>query len=363
LEKYLPLFPIKGPADGLRITLRHLLTHTSGLPRESPFPYWSDFHFPSREEFIQALSKQHPLFAPEEKWKYSNLGIALAGEVVAAVSGETFETYVQNHILAPLGMKSSAVGMPEALRPKLAKGYGRRMPDGQRDVRPFSDTRALNPAGGLSSTVEDLARFVALQFRSVPVGGSMIVSATTLNEMQRVHWLRSDWSGGQGMGFTILHRADGDVVASGGWIAGYQTGIYFRPKEKFAVIALINADDGEPYTIADRALKWVAPAVNKVMNPPAVPVARREWQKYVGKYRSPWGDSQVLVMNGKLVLIGPTDDDPLSGMVTLSPTGPHQFRIEDGPPTAAHGEPVLFELKDGKVARVKIVETYFYPIP
>jgi CubicO group peptidase (beta-lactamase class C family) len=368
VEKYLTWFKLKNASpDAPPITIRHLLTHTSGLPRESAFPYWSDFKFPTRPEMIKALAGQEAVYPPETKWKYSNLGLAVAGEIVIAVSGEPFDAYVQKHIFDPVGMKSSSVGVPEGNRSKLATGYGRRMPDGKRAVQPYTDAQGIAPAAGLASTVEDLARFASLQFRSGPAAGSQVLKGTTLQEMHRVHWLMPDWKSGRGIGFQIIHREDGDLVGHGGWVAGYQTSVYFRPKDKIAVVAMINADDGLPYpgspdSVVDRAFKWVGPAISKATEPARDEKPRPEWQKYVGKYRSPWADSQVLVMNGKLVLINPTEQDPTGSLATLVPVAEHVFRMEDGSPSGPHGERVVFELgKDGKVVRVKIGENVAYP--
>src|SRR5262249_20064145 len=147
--------------------------------------------------------------SPGTRWKYSNLGLAIAGEIVEAVSGEPFAEYISKHIFAPLDMKSSAVGVPESLRDRLAVGYGRRMPDGKRELRPFTDARGINPAAGLSSCVEDLARLASLQFRDGPAEGKQILKGTTLKEMHRVQWLLPDWKGGRGLGWQIVHREDG----------------------------------------------------------------------------------------------------------------------------------------------------------
>jgi CubicO group peptidase (beta-lactamase class C family) len=370
VEKHLAWFKLKNrEADAAPITIRHLLTHTAGLPRESAFPYWSDFKFPTREQMMKALPAQEAIYPPETKWKYSNLGLALAGEIVAAVSGELFDQYVQKHIFDPLGMRlSSSANMPESHKLKLATGYGRRLPDGKREVRPFTDAQGIGPAAGLASTVEDLARFVSLQFRDGPAVGSPVLKGSTLKEMHRVQWVMDDWKSGRGLGFAIVHREDGDLVGHGGWVAGYQTAVYFRPKDKIAVIALTNADDGLPYpgapeSVVDRAFKWVGPAIHKVATPTREEKARPEWDKYVGKYRSPWADSQVLIMNGKLVLINPTEHDPTGALATLVPLAEHTFRIDDGSPSGPHGEKLVFELgKDGKVTRIKIAENYAQPI-
>ncbi len=126
LTTYLPWFAVKGEhADTPPITVRHLITHTSGLPREAAFPYWTDFNFPTWETLRERLPQQLQVFATETQWKYSNLAVALAGEVVSAVSGEPYADYVRRHIFDPLGMKATLVNTPPADHPGLAVGYGR----------------------------------------------------------------------------------------------------------------------------------------------------------------------------------------------------------------------------------------------
>jgi CubicO group peptidase (beta-lactamase class C family) len=264
-------------------------------------------------------------------------------------------------------MSSTSVVLPETDRPRLATGYGRRLPDGGRAVRPYTETRGLAAAAGLSSTVADLAGFAALQFRTGPgpAGGQQVLKGSTLREMHRVHWLQPDWKSGWGLGFSVIHRDERDLVGHGGWVAGYQTAIYFSPREKVAVIALTNSDDGHPYpglpdSIVDHAFEWVAPAIRKAVAPATKPgEPDPAWQRYVGLYRDPWYDRQVLVLDGRLAMIEPTEADVGRSLATLLPVGPHTFRLEGGRPNGPHGELVIFELDgDEKVMRMKLGENF-----
>jgi CubicO group peptidase (beta-lactamase class C family) len=101
VSKYLPWFTIRHRfPDTPSITIHHLLTHTSGLPRDAAFPSWMENNFPTREQIIESLPKQETIFPPETRWKYSNLALSLAGEIVSAVSGEPYEGYIQKHHLS-----------------------------------------------------------------------------------------------------------------------------------------------------------------------------------------------------------------------------------------------------------------------
>ena len=127
VSKYLPWFQVKpaGDDDGV-ITIEQLLTHSSGLPREAG-DHWSTRSFPTPEQIKALIAAREAPFAPQVRWKYSNLAVSIAGMVVEAVSGERYAEYLARHIYAPLGMSSSSVDQDVA---GLAVGYGRRMPDG-----------------------------------------------------------------------------------------------------------------------------------------------------------------------------------------------------------------------------------------
>jgi len=367
VSKHLSWFKIRSRyTDAPPVTIRHLLTHSSGLPREAAFPYWSENNFPTREQIIAALPNQEAVFAPETKWKYSNLALSLAGEIVSVVSGEPYDLYVQKHILEPLGMSSSSMVLPEAHKGRVAIGYGRRMPDGKRDIRPFTDCKGIAPAANLSSTVADLAHFASLQMRDGNVGGNQILKGSTLREMHRVHWLQSDWKSGRGLGFAIVRDGERTLVGHGGWVAGYRTQIMASPEEKLAVIVLTNADDGNPGYYLMQAFNVVAPAIKKVAAPPArIVQPDPEWNKYVGRYRNPWEDLQVLILNGELVLIDPTIDNPKDALLRLIPEGKHTFRITPAEKMnyGRDGELVFFEFgPTGKVTRMKMAENYIQRI-
>ena len=137
IATYLPWFDVQQQyADSPPVTLRGILTHSSGLPRESAQPYWTgpDFAFPTRDAMIAGLHSQQTLYPADTYFQYSNLGLTLAGEVVAAVSGDAYADHQVKRILQPIGMKDTTPWLPEAERGKrLAIGYGRRKREGERE--------------------------------------------------------------------------------------------------------------------------------------------------------------------------------------------------------------------------------------
>jgi len=364
IVEHLPWFRLGRPhTDAPAITIRHLLTHTAGLPREAAFPYWTDGEFPTTEQIRERLAAQPAALPTETEWKYSNLGLTLAGEIVTAVSGRPYAEYVADHVLQPLEMRRTWVTTPPADHPDLATGYTRRLPVGSRTAAPHSDGRGITPAANMTTCVSDLARFAMLQFRDAPAGGAQILRGSTLREMQRVHWLEPDWEAGWGLGFRIVRTRGKTYVGHGGALRGYRTIVHLCPADRIGVIVLTNADDGNPLQFAEKAFQWVAPAILKVVAPPAPAGPPAGWERYAGRYRSPWADVQVLIVDGRLAMVDPSLPDPMLVVTWLHPTAEHAFRSETKNGFGSHGEPVVFELgSDGKVARLKVGENFMTPV-
>jgi CubicO group peptidase (beta-lactamase class C family) len=345
------------------ITIEQLLTHTSGLPREADFPYWTDRVFPTRQELIAALETQAAVFEPATRYKYSNLGLALAGEVVAAVSGEPYAKYIQDHILSPLRMASTAVRTEDIDREKLATGYEIRRPDEGQPVAEETDSRALTAAANMSSNVEDLARFISLQFRTGGDGDSQILKGSTLREMHRVHWLSDDWSSGRGLGFSVWRQGERTLVGHGGWVAGYRTQIAFDPDAKIGVIVLTNSDEAGSAAYVRQAFELLAPAIERATTGEKARATAENLERYVGTYHDPSGWlTDVLIMDGGLVMYAhsyPPSTDLEEELVELTPVAEHTFRMtgENG-----SGELLIFEMRpDGRVARAKVGANYIFP--
>lgn len=362
---YLPWFTINNPfPDSSPITIWHLLTHTSGLPSEAAFPYWTDHKFPTQEQIIKTVQNQSLIYPTGTRYKYSNLGLTLAGMILEVASRQTYEQYIQQHILQPLGMIHTSVTLSEKDKKQLAVGYSHRLGDGKRMIMPFTDSKGLTPAANISSTVEDLAIYASMQFRNEPLGGRQIVKGSTLKEMHRIQWIRPDWSRGRGLGFEIWPIDGHIVVGHSGWVAGYQTRLAFIPESKIAVIVMTNSDDGDPEFLANQIIRQMtAPilAASQVPLPP-IPVSPL-WNRYLGRYIDPWGYiTDIIIHNNQLMMNEisyPPQDNPVSNLVDLSPINDTVFRMSGD---NGNGELLTFQLDStGGVKQIKTGENYIYP--
>lgn len=336
LTTYLPWAKLKPVTDDtVPVTLRGLLTHSSGLPRESDEPYWSgpDYPFPTQDEVRKVIGTQTMLYPSERYFQYSNLGLTLVGETVEAVSGEKYAKYAQTHVLDPLGLKDTHPFLPMDLYGKrLAVGFGAIQRDGTREQLKAFDARGITPAAGYTSTVEDLGKFASWQFRLLRTGKPEILRASTLREMQRVQFMDPNWKTSWGLGFTVVHRDNHTYVGHSGDCPGYHTTLELRPQDELAVIAMETGAE-HPGTWADAVFGLLDKRKGYAFKAPA-PATGVDLEAFAGHYSSqPWG-AEILVLpwaSGLAVLQLP-NANPAEAMYFLKPKGGDIFRVvrEDG---------------------------------
>jgi D-alanyl-D-alanine carboxypeptidase len=356
VSKYLPWFQIKtAESDDPPITIEELLTHSSGLPREAG-SHWTTFEFPTTEQLRGLMAERQAPFSPEVRWKYSNLAFSIAGMVIESVSGQSWADYVQQHIYQPLGMTSSSVDKNVG---GLAVGYGRLMPDLSRAVNPFIDARGMAAATGITSTVDDMARFVSAQFRKGKMGGRQILSTGSLREMHRVRMLENNWTQGNAIGFAVRRERDKVYVSHGGSYPGYQTNTLIQMDGKVGVIVLTNADDANPGGIATQLMNTVGEAVAKASAPPPAMTTKWDpaWSRFAGLYRGRGAETQVIELNQRLVIITPSAAN-LDNPIRLEPIGNGQFRYSAPAGGGPVGEIVRFVEEDGRVVRMYTGDGY-----
>ena len=282
-------FPESGP-----ITIRSLLTHSSGLPREAAYPYWTgpDFPFPTREQVDADLGKQQTLYPASTYFQYSNLGLTLLGEIVEEVSGEPYESYVKDHILEPLGLSDTRPDMPEERYGKqLAVGYSALNRDRTREKVFFFRARGITPAAGFTSNVEDLGRFASWQFRLRDTTAAEILKPSTLKLMQTVHWTDPDWSTTWGLGFAVFKGPEGTTwVGHGGSCPGYRSALQLDLKNKRGYSVMINSSGTNP----GKYIRGIHGLLDK-MGKPDPEATQPDLSDYTGYYNPmPWSSERYV---------------------------------------------------------------------
>lgn len=234
------------------ITLRDLLTHTAGFedlyfeylaldPAElMPERDWLMTHIPARVR------------PPGEAASYSNYGTQLAGYIVAQVSGQPYEQYVQEHILDPLGMAHSTAQSPAPADLQLAVGY--MTADGEfQKVPTFYGQSAMFPAGAHGSTAADMARFMLalLNNEDASVGDSTqghILSAATVARMQQTLYAPDSRLRGTAYGLFDLSENGVRTLGHDGDTLGFKTLMLLMPDERLGVFLSYNGEEADALT-------------------------------------------------------------------------------------------------------------------
>jgi CubicO group peptidase (beta-lactamase class C family) len=242
VEKHLPE-GVRMPSDprGARpITLRHLATHSSGLPRlpinltprgDDPYGGYSI------EALYSGLAQTRLDFPTGADYSYSNLGMGLLGHVLERAAGKSYEELLQQYLLQPLEMNDTRTTLGPDQLARLATGY--KEEDTTRRAANW-DAGCLAAAGALVSTIPDLARFLALQLRAGHAG-VVLVAGGTLTELHTAQQLAKDWKSACGLGWNLQHDEDqGDLVWHNGGLDGFASWMSFLPKFQVGVIVLTS---------------------------------------------------------------------------------------------------------------------------
>lgn len=218
------------------LTLRQLLSHSSGLQREPAGHLWEDFDAPDVDRLLAELDRTEQVLGVHEHFHYSNLAYVLLALVVEKVTGLAWEDAVRERILTPLGMTSTG------LRPGDARARGYQVHPYLQTVReePLLDLRATAPLGGLWSTVADMSRYAA--FVADPAA-SNVLDAATVDEMCRPV-IMSDpiaWTAGQGLGFGMRRRGERVYAGHSGAMPGFLTDLRVARADRLGAIVFCNA--------------------------------------------------------------------------------------------------------------------------
>ncbi len=250
INKLLPWFDLKQQFENSPpLTIKSILTHSSGLPRESNHPYWSwpDFPFPSKEDVVKELKNQEMLYPSSKYYQYSNLGLSLLGYVIEEVSGESFEDYIDKNILEPLNMKDTKTYMSEEDYGELLSiGYSSIKRNRNRDKVNFFNADGIAAAAGFTSNVEDLAKFAAWQMKLLNSLEKNIISSETLKEMHMVSWDDELSSVTRGLGFGVYDFGGERWVGHGGSCPGYRSQLYLNPEMGISYSVMINSSGTNP---------------------------------------------------------------------------------------------------------------------
>lgn len=239
IQKYLPDFRPKNPFE-VKQTLRQMMTHRSGLVRESPVGNYFDPTEPSLQETVASLNQTELVYQPDTKTKYSNAAIAVVGSVLEKQLDVSHPQRVRQSIFNPLGMNASSFVVTPEVAPRLATGWMWTYDERRFEAPTF--LLGTGPAGNLYSNVVDLSKFLSCLFNEGRMAGGRILKPETLAQMISPRMDANGNSLGYGLGFRVADL-DGHVkIGHGGAVYGFSTQLEALPELKLGVAAASSLD-------------------------------------------------------------------------------------------------------------------------
>lgn len=328
IRTYLPNLPIDDTFPE-PITMKHLMAHTPGF-EESVLGHLFGNDPAGVLELTEYLSSYRParVRPPGELPSYSNYGVGLAGLIVANLSGERWEDYVERHLLEPLGMHHSTfrepwaaedpAPMPDQLVQDVSKGY-RRLAGGY-EAGTFTFISQVGPAGALSTTATDMARWMLAHLNGGELDGVRILAPETAELMHSRHYGLDPQMPGMAHGFIESHLNGWRAIGHGGGTLYFLSDMQLVPALGFGVFVSTNTAVGGGELIDRFAHALVARYFPPGPLQPGEPVAAagRPLAEYAGTYlttRRPFTTVERLLMTSG-ARIAPA---PGGGLAVLAP--------------------------------------------
>jgi len=338
--RYLPWFAMYDPFVTRELTVRDLLVHRSGLGLGAGDLLWWPTSTYDRKEIARRLRYIRPSTSFRTAYAYDNVLYLVAGEVIEAVSGQSWEDYVRTHILEPLGMTHSDVRLSATGRAGNVATPHAEVNDTVRPVAPFLSDNT-DPAGGVVSGAEDIAKWLIVQLDSGRVaGGPAIFSPASTRQLWRevtpepigdpvpgLEALRPHFLG-YSLGVETRDYRGRQMLTHTGGLPGYVSRLAMIPELRLGVAVLTNQESGLAfnalvYRVLDHYLGTKAPdyvgiysrlltqnRANLAESDSSAAAARDSTAgpslpllKYAGTYRDAWyGDVSLSEEKGALVI-------------------------------------------------------------
>jgi CubicO group peptidase (beta-lactamase class C family) len=353
IRHYVPDLRLSNPDATERVTLRHLLTHTSGLAADYFVPFGGGDDALAR--YAAGLGDV-PFVLPLGAYpSYSNVGFSLAGRVLEAAVGRPYEAAIEALLLTPLAMDNSTFFAADAIRYATAVGHTA-LDDGAYVQRPWDLPRTSNPAGGLVQSVRDLLRWGRFWLgNGTAPSGERLLSPEAMALMTTPQVVRPGDLGHFGLAWSVAEVAGGTHIVHDGATAGQQSIIAIAPAESRVFCLLTNSTGGASILAGLES----DPA-------PAAAIARTaaELAAYAGRYENPGYMRQTLAVHDGALEMTPELTDPFLRLiepqlvlptVSLAFSAPERFYAVDSP-----GEQGAFLTNpDGSVAGLFWENRYF----
>jgi D-alanyl-D-alanine carboxypeptidase len=327
------------------VTVRELLGHQSGVIRDGEHAdFWTmEEPFPDRGALLAEVLRAGRVHSRNEHFKYSNIGYALVGLAIEAVTGTPYADHMRTAVLEPLGLRSTGAEYDPARAGEYAAGHaGLLFGETTRATLGHIDTRAMAAATGFYSTAEDLAEYGSAHF----LGDERLVRDDSKRIMQRLESVVTAYGtevGRYGVGMGLWTVGDRHLVGHSGGYPGHITLTLVDPVGRLVVSVLTNAIDGPAEDLAVGLVKLIDVALKPRADVTPPPAGAPPLSSFTGRFASLWGVVDVADLGGRLALLRPAATDPLPTVEELEVVDRTTLRVAAQPSFGPAGELVPLE--------------------
>jgi D-alanyl-D-alanine carboxypeptidase len=356
--QYLPWLDKHKDKRITKITARQLLSHSAGIIRDGlDADCWLFVRpFPDQAELKEELLKADLVFDCNTKMKYSNFGYGLLGMLVEAVSGKSFNQYVQEHITLPLGLKNTGPEVSPASAPRLASGYTRIEWNCNKERLPLDskiDTKSLAAATGFYSTAEDLCTYFSAHIQ----GSGKLLNDESKKEMQRTQWpvANSTFDQEYGLGLQIDLVGNRRVFGHAGGFPGQATRTLCDPQAKMVVSVLTNCIDADPTAVCRAIYAFFDHFEKNALGAKELDGERiKQIDRFQGRFINLFKTMEVLPDQGQLIGFNPGSWTPLADVEELEVVDAQTLKMKKGNGFAFEGECLPYNFgPDGKAKTIR----------
>lgn len=325
---YLPWLKDHKDARWQHVSLRELLSHSAGVIRDgTDAAFWQLLSpFPDEVEFRQMILDADLVIEPNTKLKYSNFGFTLLGLVIKEVSGISYNEYVMENIVEPLGLKNTFPEFTKNIEAKMVAGHTRLYTNRERHVLPHASTNILSAATGFCSTAEDLCMYFSAQ----RVGSGKLLTDESKREMQRTHWKAERSANDYGLGMQINHIGNRTTYGHSGGFPGHITNSVLDPEDGLVVVVLTNSHDGE----AGLATKAILTAIDTL----GESEPDNNLLRFEGRFAGLGSFEEIIVKNSRLLAISPKTWFPFENAEVFKKINDTRLKIIKASSYSSEGE-------------------------
>jgi CubicO group peptidase (beta-lactamase class C family) len=243
VQRYIPWFRVADEAASTQITVRHLLNQTGGISNKTgkSFQGSGDTSDSALERAVRKLSSAQLFAPPGTIHQYSTINYSVLGLIVQSVSGQSYESYVQEHIFDPLEMRHSFTSQTEAQPQGLAAGYHYWFGFPSPADLPYN--RGLVPAGYLISSAEDMAHYLIAQLNDGGYDGTAVISPDGMAEMHHPAVPQGGPDTFYGMGWFVGPVNGIPAIYHEGEVFNFHANMILLPESQWGVMVLMNAEN------------------------------------------------------------------------------------------------------------------------